>query len=191
MAGRVQRGADRGDLAIHHGGGSDDVGPRFGLADRGTGQRHQRGVIVDAAVCVEGTAMAVVGVLTQAGIGDRHDGEAALAQAAQDELDRGVGIPGGGAVRILGVRQPEQQHAPDPARSQRRCLVERDVRGQAVDTGQRADGLPEVPSRADEHRRHECRWMQPGLPHQLPKRGGPAQSTAALDGMRDRWGGSG
>ena len=50
--------------------GRDDVGAGRGLRDGGAGQQLERRVVVDVAVGAQHAAVAVVGVLAQAHVGD-------------------------------------------------------------------------------------------------------------------------
>ena len=50
----------------------DDVGAGVGLGHRDLGVALERGVVVDLAAVVEHAAVAVVGVLVEAEVGDEH-----------------------------------------------------------------------------------------------------------------------
>ena len=90
------------DLAVHHPRRGDDVGARLGLGHRDPGVELEGGVVVDLAPVVEDAAVAVVGVLVEAEVGDEHDRVAELvAQVAQGHLHDAVGVPGPRPVGVL------------------------------------------------------------------------------------------
>ena len=66
------------DLAVHHPGRGDDVGPGLGLGHGHLGVALEGQVVVDVAPVVEDAAVAVVGVLVEAQVGDEHHGVAEL-----------------------------------------------------------------------------------------------------------------
>ena len=74
-AGRVEPAADRPHHAVHHAAGGDHVGPGPGVDHGLPGEQLQRGVVVDvhpAGDSLERPAMAVVGVLAEADVGDHQ-----------------------------------------------------------------------------------------------------------------------
>ena len=85
--GRVEPAADRPDHAVHHAARGDHVGPGLRVADALLGQERQRGVVVHvepAAALAQDAAVAVVGVLAEALVGDeQHVVAERLAQRAQ------------------------------------------------------------------------------------------------------------
>ena len=62
----------RADLAVHHPARRDDVSAGTGLGHRGLGVDLERRVVVDVAALVEHAAVAVVGVLVDAEVGDQR-----------------------------------------------------------------------------------------------------------------------
>ena len=86
VADAVERGADRGDLAVHHPGRRDEISARVGLGDRGPRVEIER-LVVRRRRRREHAAVSVVGVLAQAQIADQ-DGVVAelVAQRAQRAL---------------------------------------------------------------------------------------------------------
>ena len=114
VPGAVERGADGGDLAVHHPARRGDVGAGVGLRDRGAGVELEGGVVVDVAVGADDPAVAVVGVLVDAQVGDEHHLVAHLgAQVGEGELHDAVGVPGPGALRVLVGGHAEEDHAGD------------------------------------------------------------------------------
>jgi hypothetical protein len=79
-------------------------------------EQFQRSVVVDEAGLVVGArnaAVTMAGVFTQAGIRDQHQRRHCAVDGAQRQLHDAVGRPGLGALPVLGMRQPEQQHRRD------------------------------------------------------------------------------
>ena len=68
----VELGADRADAPVHHVRRGDDVGAGARVADGGPREQLERGVVVDGAVVAQDAAVAVVGVLAQAHVGDHE-----------------------------------------------------------------------------------------------------------------------
>ena len=95
VAGRVERAADHGHLAVHHRAGRDHVRARVGVRHGGGREARQRGVEVDAAARVQLAAVAVARVLAQAHVGDDE-------QPRRAGLDRADGARhgAGGVVRV-------------------------------------------------------------------------------------------
>ena len=79
--------ADRADHAVHHAARGDHVGPGLGVADALLREDRQRRVVVHverAAAVVQDAAVAVVGVLAEALVGDeQHVRAERLAQRAE------------------------------------------------------------------------------------------------------------
>ena len=112
---RVQRVSDGADLAVHHAARRNHISPGIGLGDRNRRVALQRGVVVHLARRGQEPAMPVVGVLVQAGIGHQHERIADLvAQVAQRHLHHAVRVVRGAPPRVLGRRDPEQDHPGDP-----------------------------------------------------------------------------
>ena len=145
---RVQARADRGDLAVHHPAGGDDVRAGLGLARGRPGEQLDGGVVVHPAVGEERAAVAVVRVLAQAGVGDQDEVEVRVAEPAQRLLDDAVRDPAAGPDGVLVGRQAEQDHAADAERGERAGVHERLVRGHALHAGHGADGLATLAARA-------------------------------------------
>ena len=97
-AGRVEPRADRADHAVHHAARRDHVGPGLRVADALLREERQRRVVVDvelAAAVVQDAAMAVIGVLAEALVGDeQHVGAVGLAQRAERLLHDAVVLRG-------------------------------------------------------------------------------------------------
>ena len=80
--------------------GATTWAPACAWATAALGVDLQRGVVVDVAVLVEHAAVAVVGVLVDAQVGDQHDVVADVAaQVGERELHDAVGIEGAAARR--------------------------------------------------------------------------------------------
>ncbi len=105
----VEGGADRGDAPVHHVAGSDGVGAGLRLRERGAGDQLERGVVVDVAVA-EHAAVAVGGVLAEAGVGDHDEVGVRLLQRPDRHLHDALVVVGAGAGLVLVRRDPEQDH---------------------------------------------------------------------------------
>jgi hypothetical protein len=137
--------------------------------------------------------MAVVGVLAQAGIGDRHDRELERMDPAEGLLHDPVVCRSIDPERVLGLRQTEEEHPADAEVRQACRLVGRDVGRHAEDAGHRVDRLANVGARLDEQWRDQHRGMQMCLAHQRAEGRGASQATRT-DGTccrrrqtSDRW----
>ena len=175
----IERRPDGRHLAVHHRRGRHDVRPGLGLAHGGRGQPLERGVVVDRAVAGQRSAMAVVGVLAQARVGDRDERDLEVAQATQGLLHDAVRRPRTRPVRVLGIGQAEQQHAADAQLGQGERVADGLVGRHALDPGKRVDRLADVATGADEHRRDEHRGIETRLAHEGPQRGRPSQPAGA------------
>ena len=133
--------------------GATTWAPARGLGERGAGVDLQRGVVVDVAVLVEHAAVAVVGVLVDAQVGDQHDVVADVAaQVGEGELHDALGIEGAGADGVLACRDPEQHDGPHAERGQLGDLLAEALAAVLDDARQRHDRLRLGDALADEQR---------------------------------------
>jgi hypothetical protein len=184
----VEGPADRAHLPIDHRAGRDDVraGPR--LADRRLGEAGERRLVVDAAVRGERTAVAVIGVLAQASVGDRDERQLERPDPPERVLDDAVVRVRPATAGVLRLRQPEQDHATDAELGQAGRFVRREFRRQPGLPGHRCDRLADTRAWADEQRCDEHRGVQSRLAHERPERRGAPQPAGA-DGQWLRRGG--
>ena len=161
MAGGVEPGPDRSDLAVHHPARGDDVRPGVGLGHGDARIQLQRGVVVDRAVAVEHPAVAVVGVLVDTQVGHQHDLLGKVSEVAEGELDDALRVVRLATRRILGDRHPEQDHPAHPERHEFVDLGAQAGAGVLDDAGQRVDRLWLVDPLAYEQRGDELRRMKP------------------------------
>ena len=118
--------------------GATTWAPAPGLGQRGLGVDLERGVVVDVAALVEHAAVAVVGVLVDAQVGDQHDVVAEVAaQVGQRELHDAVGVEGAAADGVLARRHAEQHDGADAERRQLGDLLAQALAGVLDDAGQR------------------------------------------------------
>ncbi len=100
--------ADRGDAAVHHVAGGDDVSTSVGVDERDPREHLERRVVVDVddAVTpgVEDAAMTVVGVFVHADVGHHHELRRGVFHRADGRGHRTIGIGTGLAAGILGLR---------------------------------------------------------------------------------------
>jgi len=67
-------------------------------------------VVVDAAAGTDQPAVAVIGVLAQADVGHDEQLRVRLLDRARRELDDALVVVGAGALGVLAVGDPEEQH---------------------------------------------------------------------------------
>ena len=105
----VERGADGGDLAVHHPARCHDVGARIRLGHGDALVQLERGVVQHLARWAQHATVSMVGVLVETEVGHQHqlvtDGGA---QGAQCHLHHAVGIPGPTALRVLALGDAEE-----------------------------------------------------------------------------------
>ena len=87
----VEFAADGGDAAVHHVGGSDDVGAGARVREGLLGEDCERGVVGDFAV-FDDAAVAVVGVFAEADVGDDDEIEIGFADGFDGALDDALGV---------------------------------------------------------------------------------------------------
>src|ERR1039457_7160352 len=125
--GDVERLADRGDLSIHHPARRDDVRACRRLAHRSPRVKLESCVVVDVTVLQREAAVPVVGVFTEAAIRDHHARVTkTLAQGTDRLLDHPVVSERARSLRVLGVRQPEEQY---PAEAETDRLLDGGAQG--------------------------------------------------------------
>jgi len=177
--------ADRGDAAIHHVAGRDDVGSCVGVDQRDAGEHLERRVVVDVdhavAPGVEDAAVTVVGVFVDADV------------CHHDELGRGVfhradgrrhgpfGIGAGFAAGVLRLGQAEEDDAAEAAIT-RLFRDARGVRDRVLrDAGHRADGTGLVDAGVEEQREHQVLRADGRLADERAQRRGAAEATGAVE----------
>ena len=124
-------------------------------------------VVVDLAVAADHAAVAVVGVLAEADVGDHG-------QAGHLRLDRGdgllhgaVGAPGAAALSVLVVGQAEQQHRGHAQFMKGARLFDGAVDGHAADAGHRLDRLAARLAEQHEERLDQVLGRKAGLAHEV------------------------
>ena len=136
--------------------GATTCGAGAGLGHRGPGVDLERGVVVDVAAIVEHAAVAVVGVLVDAQVGDQHDVVADVAaQVGERELHDAVRVEGAAADGVLRRRHTEQDHGAHAELGQLDDLLAQAVAGVLHDARQRHDRLRLGDALAHEQRRDE------------------------------------
>src|SRR5262249_53798216 len=179
VPGVVERSAERGDAPVHHVARADGVGARVGVADRRAPEQLERLVVHDA-VLVDDAAVPVRRVLAEAHVGEEQQVREAVAQLAQRLLDDAVRVPGAGALVVLRVRDPEQDHARDAGRSNDLDLARKVGDGEAPQGGKPLVGACVG---ADEERHHEVAAVDGRLADEVAERAGAAQTAEA--GLRE------
>ena len=172
----VEGPTDPGDLPVHHPARGDDVGPGPGLGERGLGVDLQGGVVVDLTPVVEDAAVAVIGVLVDAQIGDQHEIVTDLgAQVAERHLDDALRVERRTAGGVLRRRQTEQHHRPDAETGQLGDLLAEALPAVLDHAGQRPDRLWLADVLANEERGDEIARAHGRLGDQVAQRRRPAQ----------------
>ena len=172
----VQRPANRSDSAIHHVGRGNDVGPGTGVRQRLPHQQVEGSVVLDLAV-LDDAAVAVVGVLAQAGVGDHQQVRGLVLDGPYGFLHHAAVGVSFRAYRILGLGDAKQDHARDAQAPDDLGLPGRAVHRELRDAGHGGDGLLLVPPRADEQRIDEVPRTQRGLAHEIAQQAGPSKSS--------------
>ena len=184
MAGGVQRGADRGDLPVHHPRRGDHVGPGLSLGDGHGLVGGQGGVIVDLtgarAVGADEPAVAVAGELIQAGVRAHNDLVPDLRAHGRDPaVEDAVLGPGRGAGLVPGGGNAEQVDGADAGLGAGGGLATQRVQRVLDDPRHRLHGAGVVNVLAHEHRQDESGWVHDVLAGQAPHCGRGAQAPGA------------
>ena len=127
-------------------------------------------------------AVAVVGVLAEADVGEDEQLGVRRLDRARGELDRAVVVPGAGAVGVLLGGDAEEQDGRDAERVGGAGLLHDRGDAVAVDAGHRGDRRAPLQPVLDEQRQHEVRRRQRGLAHEVAQRAGAAQAAQAGGG---------
>src|SRR5437867_3142824 len=106
----------------------DDVGARPREGDSRAREEIQRRIVGDLPG-LDDPAVAVIGVLAEADIGDEEDPGDLLLQLAEGPLDDSRGVEGTGARRVLRGGDAEENHARDPVVPSRLDLLDEGVDG--------------------------------------------------------------
>jgi hypothetical protein len=182
VAGAVERVADRGDLAVHHPRGAQQVRPGLGLGEGHLAVAHEGRVVVHAAVGVEHAAVPVVGELVQAQVGHDHGRVAELgAQAGEGPVEDPVRVGRAGAHGVLVLGHAEQHHPADAALGRLGRGAHEGVHRVLLDAGHRADRAVLARALAHEHGQHEVGGAQGVLPHEGAHRGAAAEAAGPVE----------
>ena len=176
--------ADRLDHAVHHPRGGDHVGPRAGVADRLLGQERQGRVVVDVhppAPLGQRSAVAVVGVLAEAEVGDHEQlGRVPLGQPDR-LLDDPRLVRRRRAVRILVLGNAEQQDRRDAQLGDLGHRLAEAIERELILPRHRRDLAPEVRAVIDEQRVNQVVHRQPMLADEVAEPGVPAEPAKAME----------
>jgi hypothetical protein len=184
----IERRANRGDAAVHHVRGRNDVCARDRMR-QGRLRQKTDGCIVDDLVALDDPAMAMRGVFAQAHISD-HEEVAHLAfERAHRGLHRRIRIGCGRSRQVLRVGQAKENHCRHAFRLRRGRLFDRFIDRQLEDARHRADRLAHATSGRDEQRVDEAVWCQPRLADERTNGLGPAK-PARPAGERELGGGA-
>ena len=178
--------ADGGHAAVHHVGGGHHVGTGGGMAHGGLGQQFQGGVVEHRAAGGQDAAVAVAHVFAQADVGDDVERGPAMLEAAHGFLyDTVLGIGAAGLFVLLG-RDAEKDHGLQAVIHGLFHLLFQLGQRQLVLAGHGADLLTEGLVLGLHHKiGHDEVFGQQGrgLAHHAADLGGPAQTSAAMEGL--------
>ena len=175
--------ADDGDHAVDHAARRDDVGAGPRVAHRDAGEDVQGLVVQHVAgrkhrvLVVQHPAVAVVGVLAQAHVGDDQKLGQRLLQRTHGALDDAVVVEVLVADRILGGRDSEEQHRADTGRRGPSRLLDRPIDGELADPRHRRDRVAHVLAVDDEQRVDEVGRCEFRLPYRRTELRGVAQAA--------------
>ena len=161
--------ADGADPPVHHVARRDDVDAGARLRDRRARQQLERRIVVDDAVGAQHAAVAVVGVLAQAQVGDHEQVRMRPLDRLQPRAARCRPHPTRPSPRRPSARRdPEQQDRRDPERPRLAGLR----RPRARSAGRLTPGIASIGCGVldrlrDEHRMDEVRRRQARLAHKV------------------------
>ena len=172
-----------GDHAVDHAARRDDVGAGPRVAHRDAGEDVEGLVVQHVAggkhrvLVVQHPAVAVVGVLAQAHVGDDEKLGQRVLQRTHGALDDAVVVEVLVADRILGGRDAEEQHRGDPRCRRPAGFLDRLVDGELTDPRHRRDRVTDVLAVHDEHRIDEIGRSERRLAHRRAELGGVAEAA--------------
>ena len=165
----VQGVADGFHLPVHHGRWRNHVGAGLYLCYGRSGQQFQRGVVVHLTV-VDDAAVAVVGVLAHAHVGDNHHAGYFFLDGPDRFLDYSFRVVSFGAHRVLLRRQSKEQHGGNPQGGRlgnvKYQLIYREVKA----AGHGFYGLAQSLTVGNEHRVDKVGRRQGGFTDHSPER---------------------
>jgi len=176
----VQDGPNGGYPAVHHVGGGHHVRPRLHMGEGGLGQ-HLQGLVVVHALAAEDAAVAVVGILAHAHVGDHIEIRVFGLDGPDGLLHHAVLCPGGGAHGVLLTGQAEEDAVGHPGgqavghRLAHRVQAVVELAGQGLDGPLTAEGL------VHEDGVDQAVGGQAGLPAQAAHRVASPQAAGALN----------
>ena len=109
----VQGRTNRLDAAVHHIGWSDDVGSRLRVRQSDAAEQFQRRIVVDLAIRIENSAVAMVGVLAAAEVGHHKHLRQLPLDGANRPLDDSVAVVTARRDGVFVCRNAEEKHALD------------------------------------------------------------------------------
>jgi len=171
--------AEGGDPAVHHVAGRNEICPGLGVRDRAAGQELEGGIVQDLPL-PDDAAVAVVGVLAKADVGDDQE---VLPQRPLDFPhsllnDSGLVI-GAVAQGVLLLRDAEEDHPGNPQRGDLLALPREPVYRPVIVARHRADLAAGVLLVRHEQRVDEVRRGKLRLTHHAAQQLGPAQAARA------------
>ena len=126
--------------------------------------------------------MTMIGVLAEAEIGDSHHRGHRIAQRPHGPLHDSIVAPARTPHRILPVRNPEEDHPPDPEVGDLSNLLHEHVDGVLIDPRHRGDRAPNPFASHDEERLDQIVDGDRRLGHEPTEGSTAAQSTQSVDG---------
>ena len=160
----IQDFPNGGNPAIHHIRGGHHIRSCLDVGQGGFAQNRQGFVIVHG-MTMDNAAVAVVGVLAHAHIGDHIALGISSLDGADALLDNAVGIPGGGAAGVLVGGNTKEQHPADTGGHTGGDFLPDPVGGAAPLALQRGDGFPDMLPLYQKQGIHQTVRGYPGFPH--------------------------
>ncbi len=150
----LQGGADGADTAVHHIGGSDDVGAGFGMRQGLTGQHRHRLVIHDVPGVVDDAVLSVSGVRIQRDVRNHCKIGMGVLDSPHRSLNEAVGVGALDAIEALlvGIDYREQGDGGDAQFDRLAERAEQPVDALALDARHRLDLLRPIIAIENENR---------------------------------------
>ncbi len=160
----VQGLADCADPAVHHVRRRHHIRTRFGVGKGLPAEKFESGIVIHLAV-PDRSAMAVVGVLAHADIGDDREAGNMLFQLPDSFLHHSVTAEGLAARSILALRDAEENDRRNSRFMGLLCLCHDILSRQLIDSGHGGNLLAHTAAKGGEHGVDQVVCRQRRFPH--------------------------